>query len=93
MISLDECREDLASKERLAAYDDRDKQVNRLCLAQLLEHGRRSYSGVAKLGIEAMELKVKGYSGADIAEMYGVEQRQVGAWISRAAQKLRRDAA
>lgn len=93
VISLDDCREDSTSRERLAAYDDRDRQENRLCLAQLLEHGRRSYSGVAKLGIEAMELKVKGYSGADIAKLYGVDQRQVGAWISRAAQKLKKDAA
>ena len=93
VISLDDRREDSASREHLMSYDDRDRQINRLCLTQLLEHGRHSYSGVAKLGIEAMELKVKGYSGADIAELYGVEQRQVGAWISRAAQKLRKDAA
>ncbi len=55
VISLDEQREDEGSRERLASYDDTDRQVDRLCLAQLLEHGRRTYSGVARLGIEAME--------------------------------------
>lgn len=93
VISLDDRREDAAPMEYLASYDDTDRQIDRLYLTQLLEHGRRTFSGVAKLGIEAMELKVKGYSGADIAELYGVDQRHVGAWISRAAQKLKKDAA
>ena len=49
------------------------------------------YSGIALRGIEAIELKVKGYSGKDIAEFYGVGENHVGAWISRAACKLRSD--
>ena len=40
------------------------------------------------MGIEALELKVKGFSGAEIAELWGVEQNHVGAWISRAKSKL-----
>ncbi len=55
VISLDEQREDEGSRERLAHCDDTGRQVDQLCLAQLLEHGRRTYSGVARLGIEAME--------------------------------------
>lgn len=93
VISLDERREDAMSMEHLASYDDTERQMDRLYLAHLLEHGRRTFRGVAKLGIEAMELKVKGYSGADIAALYGVDQRQIGAWISRAAKKLKKDAA
>lgn len=58
---------------------------------QVLDYGKRAYSGVAKLGIEAIELKIAGYTGADIARLYGVKPNQVGAWISRAAKKLRRD--
>ncbi len=27
---------------------------------------KKEYSGVAQLGIEALELKIKGYSGADM---------------------------
>ncbi len=92
VISLDEQREDEGSRERLASCDDTGRQVDRLCLAQLLEHGRRTYSGVARLGIEAMELKIEGYSGSDIANLYGVAPKHVGAWISRAIAKLKKDA-
>ena len=60
---------------------------------QLLEHGRRTCSGVARLGVEALALKVKGYTGADIARMYHTKPNHVGAWISRAAAKLRGDEA
>ena len=67
--------------------------MERIFLEQLLEHGRRSYTGTALLGIEAMELKVKGYTGTDIARLYGVKPTLVGAWISRAVEKLRKDAA
>lgn len=57
----------------------------------ILAEVKPSYSGVALKGIEAIELKLKGYSGTEIAEMYGVRPNHVGAWISRAAQKLRRN--
>lgn len=92
VISLDDCEENGQSKERLISYDDTDWQMDKLCLAQLLEHGRRTYSGAARLGIEAMELKISGYTGADIAQLYGVKPNLVGAWISRAVEKLRKDA-
>jgi RNA polymerase sigma factor (sigma-70 family) len=52
---------------------------------------KKQYTGVALLGVQALELKVKGYSGADIAKMWGVKQNHIGAWISRAKAKLRRD--
>lgn len=55
---------------------------------QLLHRLKRQYTGTARLGIEAIELKVKGYSGKEIAAMYGVKPNLVGAWISRAKQKL-----
>ncbi|MFG6351165.1 MAG: hypothetical protein K1W21_05990, partial [Oscillospiraceae bacterium] len=42
-------------------------------------------------GVEALEWKVKGLSGADIAQLYGAKPNQVGAWISRATQKIRKD--
>ena len=92
VISLDDCEENGQSKEYLISYDDTDWQMDKLCLAQMLEHGRRTYSGAARLGIEAMELKINGYTGADIARLYGVKPNLVGAWISRAAEKLRKDA-
>ena len=93
VVSIDECGEDGAPKDCLISCDDADRQMDRIFLEQLLEHGRRSYTGTALLGIEAMELKVKGYTGTDIARLYGVKPTLVGAWISRAAEKLRKDAA
>ncbi len=62
-----------------------------LFVEQALEYGKRTYSGVARLGVEALELKIAGYSGTDIARLYGVQPNHVGAWISRAAQKLKKD--
>jgi len=92
MISLDDRSEDGIAREYLISYDDTDRQTDKLCLTQLLEHGRNTYSGAARLGIEAMELKVKGYTGTDIARLYGVKPNLVGAWISRAKEKLKKDA-
>lgn len=57
----------------------------------LLNSLKRQYSGTVRLGIEAIEWKVKGYTGAEIAKMYGVKPNLVGAWISRAASKLRQN--
>jgi len=55
----------------------------------LLQSVKPEYEGVARLGIEALELKIKGYTGAEIARLWGVEQNLLGAWISRAKEKLR----
>lgn len=57
----------------------------------LLNSLKQQYSGTARLGIEAIEWKVKGYTGTEIAKMYGVKPNLVGAWISRAASKLRKN--
>lgn len=62
-----------------------------LFVEQVLDYGKRTYSGVARLGVEALELKIAGYSGSDIAELYGVKPNHVGAWISRATKKLKKD--
>lgn len=58
---------------------------------QLLYRLKSEYSGVAKRGIEAIEWKYKGFSGTDIARMYNVKPNVVGAWISRAMQKLKKN--
>lgn len=46
-------------------------------------------SGTVRLGLEALELKAKGMTGREIADLYHVKPNLVGAWISRAAQRLR----
>ena len=60
-------------------------------ILHLLKSIKSEYTGTALLGIESLELKIKGFTGADIAEMHGVKPNLVGAWITRAAQKLRRN--
>lgn len=52
---------------------------------------RNHYSGVARKGIDAIELKQLGYSGADIAKLYGVRPNHVSAWVARARQHLVKD--
>lgn len=73
-----------------AAYPE-DEMLAEMDVMQLLRHMKRQYTGTVRLGIEAIELKVKGYSGKEIAAMYGVKPNLVGAWISRAKQKLRQN--
>lgn len=73
------------------ATDVAEECVSQMYVARILEHAKCTYSGVAKLGIEALELKIKGYSGTDIAKLYHTKPNHVGAWISRAAEKLRSD--
>lgn len=67
---------------------DWDTQI---LIRQLLDHGKRTYTGVERLGIEALELKLLGYTGANIARLYHTGPTNVGAWISKAAKKLRSD--
>lgn len=94
-VSLDvPVSEDIPPPEHwLQTVDDRDTWDAQILVDQFLEHGRRTCTGVAKLGVEALALKVKGYTGADIARMYHTKPNHVGAWISRAAEKLRGDEA
>ena len=71
--------------------DSTDALIGELDASALLADCKRRYSGVARLGVEALELKVKGLDGVDIARMYHTTPNNVGAWISRAAQKMRKD--
>lgn len=71
--------------------DGVDALIDRLDANALLSDCKRRYSGVARLGIEALELKIMGYSGADIARLYNTKPSHVGAWIARAAQKIRKE--
>lgn len=58
---------------------------------QVLQNLKQNYSGVVLKGIEAIELMLIGFSGADIARLYKVKPNHVSAWIARAKQKLRTD--
>jgi RNA polymerase sigma factor (sigma-70 family) len=78
-------------KGSYAAEDTYDKLLSDIAVFGLLESTKSEYGGVTRLGIDALELKAKGYTGAEIAHLWGVEQNHVGAWISRAKGKLRRN--
>ena len=66
-----------------------DDLIARVDILPLLAAMKKQSCGTVRLGIEAIELKVKGFSGAEIAKMYGVKSNLVGAWISRAAKRIR----
>ena len=56
---------------------------------ELLASATKDFSGVSKLGTEALALKARGYTASEIAALCHAPPSHVGAWISRAAQKLR----
>lgn len=76
-----------------SVIDGTDELIDHLDTARFLESCKARYSGVARLGVEALDLKIKGYTSTDIARLYNVKPGHVGAWISRAAQKIRKDLA
>lgn len=86
MVTLEKWDAEMAQGGTMAWDGD-----SSLFVEQVLDYGKRTYSGVARLGVEALELKIAGYSGSDIAQLYGVKPNHVGAWISRAAAKLKKD--
>lgn len=60
--------------------------------SEFLEQRKHTYQGCAKLGIEALQLKIlDGYGVTDIASLYGTKPNLVGAWISKAIKKIRED--
>jgi len=93
---IDHCRQalrrhrhtaSLEASDDMPATDDHPQADALAALAR----AKLRYAGVALKGMEAMELKLKGYSGPEIAALYGAKPNEVGAWISRARQKLLRD--
>lgn len=79
------------SLEQIPAEDMLDKLFEDQDVFLLLQKCKQQYTGTARLGIEAIEWKVKGLSGAEIAKIYDVKPNLVGAWISRAAQRLKKN--
>ncbi len=57
----------------------------------LLSRYKKKYAGVSRLGVEAIELKLLGYSSKEIANRFGTNVNNVNAWISRARKKLKQE--
>jgi RNA polymerase sigma factor (sigma-70 family) len=73
------------------AEDIYNSFISDTAVFDLLESVKPEYSGITRLGIEALELKIKGYTGAEISQLWGVKQNTIGAWITRAKKKLRQN--
>lgn len=71
--------------------DSFEAQISIIETLDLLASAGKDFKGIAKLGIEALSLRVRGRGVTEIARLYHVPPHYVGAWISRAAQKLRKD--
>jgi RNA polymerase sigma factor (sigma-70 family) len=83
--------EQILSMDQFSSGLDRDQFESELDVFLLLQNLKRQYTGTTRWGIEAIEWKVKGYTGVQIAAMYGVKPNHVGAWISRAVRKIARN--
>lgn len=75
----------------LISHKDLQEQIDECDIICFLENIKKQYSGTTRLGIEALEWKVKGFSGSEIAKIYNVTPNNVGAWISRALKKLKKN--
>jgi len=60
-------------------------------LLALVQAAKKKHTGAVLKGIEAIELRVKGYTGAEIAKMYGVKNNNVTSWISKAVAVMRKE--
>lgn len=89
LVSLDAFAE-MGVPEPVTPFHTEDL-ISDVSSSTLLSHFKNRYHGTARLGIEAMELRVRGYSCADIAKLYQKKPNYIGACISRAAEKLRRE--
>ena len=77
--------------DQLLAEDRTEDWISEADTLQLLHTLKTQYTGTVRLGIEAIEWKVKGFSGKEIAKVYGVKPNLVGAWISRATTRLKQN--
>ena len=66
-----------------------EKLASALELEDLLERGERTATGVAKKGIQALRLRLKGYSTREIGACLGAPDNYVTAWEAKARKYLR----
>lgn len=66
-----------------------ENRIAQMELDSLLAAYAEEYTGITRLGIEALALKANGMGVAEIARLYQVQPSHIGAWISRAKSKLK----
>lgn len=94
MVSLESLDEDRNARyiEEIKEPAAEEDTIVRLGVTQFLQSRRNRYAGSARLGVEALELRVlEGYGVTEIARLYNRKPNEVGAWISRAVKKIRKD--
>ena len=85
---------DIAEEQALVSSEQTpEERIEDQAALNALRLSKERYQGVAKCGIEALELKLKGYSGAEIAKMYQVKPNYIAACICRAVKYLKKDKA
>lgn len=67
------------------------QRLSEAALLEALHRFRHKYSGTARLGIEALEHKMRGYTTEEIAQCYHVKPNYIRACIARSAKKLRKE--
>lgn len=69
--------------------EDYDDEIYLRDLSEAFNACKEQYTGIARRGIEAIELKSLGFTTREIADQYGTTVNNVNAWISRARSKLK----
>lgn len=90
-ISLDEHGDLLPHYGHAAKEDEFTTRVAALEILDVLHSHAQRYSGVTQKGIDALCKRLEGNPLPQIAEEYAVPVNYVGAWISRAVAKLRKN--
>ena len=71
-----------------------ETSLSKISVEQFFSERKATYTGCARLGIEALELKIMDeYGVTDIAKLYQTKPNLVGAWISKATKKIREELA
>ena len=58
-------------------------------LMSIVQAAKKTHKGAVIKGIESIELRIKGYTSAEIARIYGVRSNNVTSWISKAVAVLK----
>lgn len=88
----DESTQDVLVESTACSEAFENELISRAWVSELLARKKAVYRGCARLGVEALEMKVlNGCGVTELAKLYGVKPNLLGAWISVAVRKLRID--
>jgi len=76
---------------RSDSSDDFDILMARNDILDLLEAVKRNCTAGVARGIDILELRVKGFTNKEIAELYDVSPNYISVWLARAKKYLLRD--